>query len=440
MGNSSPSRWEPYGKTGRPTFRLDRQDPYLRLHCVTIFVRDQDRSLRFYVDQLGFSVVGDVHLKPGYRWVAVAPPDGSAILALVAPKPNSREYKLIGRATPVVFVTEDVLAQFKEWRQRGVRFQSTPRLRRIQYERHPPTQRSTDPSELPVEQAPIWGAVFTRFQDADGNSFALVGFDEISREIEAQRRAAAEKLDAERRAAQELEIAKQVQARLFPQTLPLLRTLDYAGICIQARQVGGDYYDFVNLGGGRVGLVVADILGKGIAAALLMANLQANLRSQYAMALDEPQRFLRSVNQLFCENTSDSAYATLFFAEYDDQAQRLRYANCGHLSALVLRRDTTLERLESTSTVLGLFKEWDCSIGERRLARGDTLLLYTDGITESFGEREEEFGEQRLAESLRRHCELPPQALLASIVDDVQQFSPHEQNDDITLIVAKCRA
>jgi serine phosphatase RsbU (regulator of sigma subunit) len=102
-------------------------------------------------------------------------------------------------------------------------------------------------------------------------------------------------------------------------------------------------------------------------------------------------------------------------------------------------RDDTLERLESTCTVLGLFKEWDCSIGERRLASGDTLLLYTDGITESFGEREEEFGEQRLVEALRRHRELPPQPLLASIVDDVQQFSPHEQHDDITLIVAKCK-
>jgi serine phosphatase RsbU (regulator of sigma subunit) len=407
---------------------------------VTIFVRDQDRSLRFYVDQLGFSLVGDVQLRPGYRWVAVAPPDGSAILALVAPKPDSREYKLIGRATPVVFVTEDVLAKFKEWRQRGVRFQSTPRLRRIQYERHPPAQRSTDPSELPVEQAPIWGAVFTRFQDVDGNSFSLVGFDEISREIEAQRRAAAEKLETERRAAQELEIAKQVQARLFPQTLPPLRTLDYAGICIQARQVGGDYYDFVNLGGGRVGLVVGDISGKGIAAALLMANLQANLRSQCTIALDQPTRFLRSVNQLFCENTTDCAFATLFFAEYDDQVQRLRYANCGHLPPLVLRSDNTLERLESTCTVLGLFKEWDCSIAERKLSSGDTFLIYSDGITESFGDGGEEFGEERLIDALRRHRDLPPQALLSSIIHDVQQFSAREQHDDITLIVAKCCA
>jgi serine phosphatase RsbU (regulator of sigma subunit) len=435
MGNSPSVR----GEEGS-TPRLDRQAPHLRLHCVTIFVRDQDRSLRFYVDQLGFSLVGDVRLKSDYRWVAVAPPDGSAILALVAPKPDSKQYKLIGRPTSVVFVTEDVLAKFKEWRQRGVRFQSTPRLRRIQYERQAPAQGATGASTPSGEQAPIWGAVFTRFKDVDGNSFALVGFDEVSREIEAQRRAAAEKLEAERRAAQELEIAKQVQAKLFPQTLPPLRTLDYAGICIQARQVGGDYYDFLHLGEGRLGLVVGDISGKGIAAALLMANLQANLRSQCAIALDQPQRFLRSVNRLFCENTTDGAYATLFFAEYDDHTRRLRYVNCGHLSALVLRSDNTLERLESTCTVLGLFKEWDCSIAERQLASGDTLVLYSDGITESFGDGEEEFGEERLIEALRRDRDLSPQALLPSIVHDVQQFSVHEQHDDITLIVAKCSA
>ena len=346
--------------------------------------------------------------------MAVAPPDGAAILALVTPKPDSDEYKLIGRSRQVVFVTEDVNAKFEDWCKRGVRFH------------HPP-------------QKPDWGGMFTSFEDDDGNSFALVGFDEMTRELDAQRRAIAEKLESERRAAQELEIAKQVQARLFPQTVPLLRTLDYAGICIQARHVGGDYYDFLSLGQDRVGLMIGDISGKGMAAALLMVNLQANLRSQCAIALDQPQRLLRSVNQLFYENTTESAYATLFFSEYDDKAQRLRYANCGHLSALLLRSDNTLERLDSTATVLGLFKEWDCSIGETHLFSGDTLALYTDGVTESFNEAGEEFGEQRLIDVLRRQRELSSKALLASIVDDVQHFSPHEQHDDITLIVAKCR-
>ena len=185
--------------------------------------------------------------------------------------------------------------------------------------------------------------------------------------------------------------------------------------------------------------MIGDISGKGIAAALLMAHLQANLRSQCAIARDQPQRLLRSVNQLFYENTPDNAYATFFYAEYDDKAKRLRYANCGHLSALLLHSDNTLERLDSTGTILGLFSEWDCSIAEREIVTGDTLALYTDGITESFNNAGEEFGEQRLIESLRRNCDLSTEALLASIVEDVQNFGAHEQHDDITLIVARCK-
>jgi len=415
-----------------------RQDPYFRLHCVNIFVRDQDRSLRFYVDQLGFHLAFDAKLQSGERWVAVAPPDGTAILALVAPKPDSQEYKQIGRATHVVFFTEDVAAKYQEWARRGVRFLSAPRLKRIKYD--PETQAAhAGDAMLLGEQTPIWGGVFARFRDIDGNSFSLVSFDEVTQAVEAQRRAIAAKLESERRAARELEIAKEVQARLFPQTLPELRTLDYAGVCIQARQVGGDYYDFLDLGPERFGLVIGDISGKGIAAALLMANLQANLRSQCAIALDQPQRVLRAVNQLFCENTPDGAFATLFFAEYDDRACRLRFANCGHLCGLLLRSDGSLERLDSTGTVLGIFKKWDCGIGERRLSPGDTLALYTDGITESFDGRGEEFGEERLIEVLERNRELTSQALLGAIVEEVREFSPQEQNDDITLIVGKCR-
>jgi serine phosphatase RsbU (regulator of sigma subunit) len=367
----------------------------------------------------------------------VAPPDGSAVLSLVAPSPKSPEHKLIGRATQVVFVTEDVLGKFREWRKRGVHFLHQPRLRRLKYEKRAPGAAAS-PQRL-TSDPPIWGGVFTRFEDVDGNSFALVSFDEESRAVEEQRRAAADRLEAERRAVHELEIATQVQARLFPQKLPRSRTLEYAGLCIQARQVGGDYYDFLELGRERLGLVIGDIAGKGIAAALLMANLQANLRSQCATALDQPRQFLRSVNQIFYENTIESAYASLFFAEYDESEQRLRYANCGHLCGLLLRRNDALERLDSTSTVLGLFPDWDCSIRERSLAAGDLFVLYTDGVTESFNEHGEEFGEARLVEALRRRRELPTEAMLASVVDEVRGFSPQEQHDDITLIVARCR-
>lgn len=418
---------------GVPTSEPKREQPHLRIHAVNVYVRDQDRSLQFYLDKLGFELAFDARLPNGQRWLAVTPPDGSAVLALIAPPAGTPEHKLIGRATQVVFVTEDVPAKFREWSKRGVRFRHTPRLRRMKYVRIDP---GAEAQEANAEQ-PLWGGIFTRFEDVDRNSFALLSLDEVSRAIEAQRRAAAEKLELEHRTAQELAIAKQVQARLFPQTLPPLATLEYAGVCIQARQVGGDYYDFLDLGKERLGLVVGDIAGKGIAAALLMANLQANLRSQCAIALDQPQRFLCSVNKLFYENTAENAYATLFFAEYNDRSGRLRYANCGHLCALLLRRDNKLERLDSTATVLGLFQEWDCSIGERHLLTGDTLALYTDGITESFNDADEEFGERRLVGALRRHRELPPPALLTAIVDEVRKFSPKEQHDDITLIVAK---
>src|SRR5262249_18451733 len=270
--------------------------------------------------------------------------------------------------------------------------------------------------------------------------FGLEGFDEVRRSLESRRQAHDQKLECERRAAQELEIAKQVQARLFPQIKPEVKTVEYAGICLQAGQVGGVYFDFRNRGPPRLGLIIGDVSGKGIAAALLMANLQAGLRSQSALAFGQPEALLRSVNRLFYDNSSDNAYASLLFVDYDDATRRLRYANCGHLSGLLLRRDGNVEQLASTSTLLGLFREWDCAMGEQELSPGDVLALYTDGITEARNERGEEFGEGCLIELLRQHRELPCQALLTVIVDAVQRFSSPEQCDDITAIVAKFRA
>jgi serine phosphatase RsbU (regulator of sigma subunit)/catechol 2,3-dioxygenase-like lactoylglutathione lyase family enzyme len=418
-----------------------RQEPFLRLQSVMVYVRNLDRSLAFYLELLGFQIVFDGRSQtgqPGQPWVVVGPPDGTANLTLIVPRTDSERFKQIGRASHVTFVTEDVLAKFREWSKRGVHFLSNPRLRRFKHALQSKSPLPNNSSDSTDHAPPIWGAVFSRFRDPDGNTFSLVSFDEVTHAVEAQRRMVAEHLEAERRAAQELEIAQQVQARLFPQTLPRMRTLEYAGICHQARQVGGDYYDFLDLGGERLGLIVGDISGKGIAAALLMANLQANLRSQAAVALDNPRRFLCSVNQLFCQNTFGGSFATLFFAEYDDTARRLRYINCGHLCALLLRAGDSLERLGSTATILGAFKEWDCEVEESQLFPGDTLALYTDGITEAFSPHREEFGEERLVEALRRHRALPPCELLSSVVDEVRRFSPHEQHDDITLIIAKC--
>jgi serine phosphatase RsbU (regulator of sigma subunit)/catechol 2,3-dioxygenase-like lactoylglutathione lyase family enzyme len=447
-----------------PTVHHAAVNPFLSIHAVRIYVRDVDRSLDFYLDQLGFHLVIDTRLQSGERWVAVSPSDGTTILTLVAPKPKSVEYKLIGRATQVVLVTSDVATKFQEWSKKGVRFSGTPRLRRIKYDAQPPPSSSAPHTATPGskqlspkllgEETPIWGSVSVRFRDIDGNTFSLVSFDELTHAVESQRRVAAEKLEAERRVIRELEIAKEVQSRLFPQFLPPLSTLDYAGSCIQARQVGGDYYDFLDLGSPQrlergatrtlaaaawhLAFVLADISGKGIAGALLMANLQANLRSRYALALDDLPRLLKSVNQLFYENSPDDRFATLFFAVYDDHSGEFEYANCGHNAALLFRADGSLERLASTSTVIGLFPRWECATRRITLAPGDLLVIYTDGVTEAFNETYDEFGEDRLVDTLCRHRDLCPEALLSAVVDEVRAFSPYEQHDDITLIIAKC--
>lgn len=408
----------------RCSFSPDRRDPYLRLNTVTVFVRDQERSLRFYLDQLGFSLAFDFHLPSGDRWLAVTPPDGTGMLLLAAASPGEDECKLIGCSTRISFLTEDISAKFEGWRERGVRFHGLP-------------------------QGQPGGPMSATFEDLDGNSFTLLELDEMTWEVESQRRAHAERRESEHRASLELEVARETQARLFPQTPPPLKTLDCHGACFQAREVGGDYYDFLDLGRERVGVVIGDVSGKGTAAALLMANMQAHLRNLCGMywnrpytpfALEQPGRLLQTVNRLLFENTSENTYSTLFFAEFDDSTQRLRYANCGHPSALVLRSDSRLERLEPTCTVLGLSKGWDCSVGECQLFPGDTLALYTDGVIESFNKAGEEFGEHRLVEALKQHRELPPPALLAALSDEVRQFSPHEQHDDVTFVVARCKA
>ena len=220
-----------------------------------------------------------------------------------------------------------------------------------------------------------------------------------------------------------------------------MKTVEYAGVCLQARQVGGDYFDFLNLGPQRLGLIIGDVSGKGIAAALLMANLQASLRSQSALAFDQPEALLRSVNRLFYDNTGDSAYASLFFADYDEATRRLRYVNCGHLSGLLVRSRRQGGAARVHQHAAGTVQEWNCSMREQELSPGDVLALYTDGDYRSRVTSDgEEFGERFLIESLQQHRDLPCQALLTALVDGVRRFSFQEQHDDITAIVAKFKA
>jgi sigma-B regulation protein RsbU (phosphoserine phosphatase) len=248
----------------------------------------------------------------------------------------------------------------------------------------------------------------------------------------------AEQMEVERRTEQEMQIARQVQSRLLPQQAPSLKTLDCCGKCIQTRAVGGDYYDFLDFGSGRLGLVLADISGKGMSAALLMANLQANLRGQYALALEDVPRLLRSVNQLFYRNTETCHYATMFFAIYDDATRRLRYVNCGHNPPIVIRANGDIVRLAATATVLGLFEEWDCDAAECALAPGDVLVIYTDGISEAGPNEDEQYGEERLIVTTGEHPLRSAKKIVDSILTDVQQASRGRQADDMTLIVATC--
>jgi serine phosphatase RsbU (regulator of sigma subunit) len=145
------------------------------------------------------------------------------------------------------------------------------------------------------------------------------------------------------------------------------------------------------------------------------------------------------VNRLFYKNTETSHYATMFFAVYDDETRRLRYVNCGHNPPMLVRASGAVEHLEATATVLGLFEEWECSVAELDLAAGDVLVIYTDGISEASPNEEDEFGEQRLIDTARRHRHRSADEVLEAIISEVQGFSQGEQADDMTLIVARCR-
>jgi serine phosphatase RsbU (regulator of sigma subunit)/catechol 2,3-dioxygenase-like lactoylglutathione lyase family enzyme len=406
MAPQPPPQWQ-----DPLTARLDSEKPYLRIAHTTTYIRDYDRTLAFYVDQLGFTLVADRRNDLGPRLVAVAPPDGSTLLALVVPEPGTPEELLVGTSKRLVFLTEDVEKVYQQWLARGVVF------------KHPP-------------QAAEWDGFVTSLEDPDGNLVNLAGFDRISEALELQRQEAAAKLEAERRATQELEIARDVQMRLFPQTVPTISNLDLAGLCIQSRSVGGDYYDFLDFGEDRVGIAIGDVAGKGIAASLLMVSLQANLRSQFSQIKHDLLRTLTTLNCRFYAASHEHVYATFFLAEYNGATRQLNYVNCGHLSGLLLRADNTIHRLDPTATVIGIFPDWEGTVATCTLLPGDALLLYTDGVTESALENDEEFGEERLIDALKRHRHHTAAQIAKLIRADLQQFDSKEQFDDITLIVA----
>ena len=238
---------------------------------------------------------------------------------------------------------------------------------------------------------------------------------------------------AQARVKSELEIARHVQQKLFPNQTRKLPGLEYAGRCVPAREVSGDYYDFLDIGAKEIGFVLADVSGKGVAAALLMANLQACFRSQSQESLRYPATMLRSVNKLFYDSTQPEHFATLFFGVYDDESRRLLYANCGHVPPILVRANGNTERLAPTGTVLGVFGNWTCEERSVDLQPGDTLVLFSDGVTEAGIESGEEFGEDGLLATIRSQSAADAETLVDSIIGAVAG----EKADDVTVVAIR---
>ena len=255
--------------------------------------------------------------------------------------------------------------------------------------------------------------------------------------VEKQARAAAERSQAAQEAKSELDIARLVQQRLLPQDARSTETLDYAGLCLPAREVGGDYYDYLDGNDGRVGFVLADVSGKGIAGAMLMANLQASFRSQTELALRDPRALLGLVNKQFHESTPTAFFCTLVFLQYDDATRRLRCVNCGHPSPILVRANGDVERIEAAALPLGIFAAWQCTEQAVTLEPGDTFLMFSDGVVEAGVEQDDEFGEQRVIEFLKENRATPVSKLLDKLVATVDAAA--RPGDDFTAVVLRAK-
>jgi sigma-B regulation protein RsbU (phosphoserine phosphatase) len=236
----------------------------------------------------------------------------------------------------------------------------------------------------------------------------------------------------------EISIAREVQSQLFPQTLPSLPGLQLGAICRPARVVSGDYYDFIKTGPDRLGIALADISGKGIFAALLMASLQASLRSTAMLDGDGGTADLVSkLNRHLFRNTSDDRYATFFYAVYDERVRTLTYTNAGHLAPFFIC-DGNVQELEEGGTVVGLFEEFPFTQGVINVGPGSLLVLFSDGLTEPENVYGEEFGRQRVRAEILRQMSVPPQRLAENLIASAEQWAgTPEQADDITVVVAR---
>jgi sigma-B regulation protein RsbU (phosphoserine phosphatase) len=239
----------------------------------------------------------------------------------------------------------------------------------------------------------------------------------------------------------EVEIAREVQERLFPQKLPPVAGLDYAGYCRPALGVGGDYYDFLALPQGHLGVAIGDVSGKGIAAALMMASLQASLRGEATRAPENLAAAVASVNRLVFEASADNRYATFFYGQYDPATRKFDYVNAGHNPPMLFHRASgrwTVTRLEIGGTVVGLIESFAYQQGCVSLTPGDLLVAYTDGISEAMNSADEEWGEDRMMQTVKTCDGLPAQQVLDRIFQDADTFvAGAKQHDDMTLVILR---
>ena len=232
----------------------------------------------------------------------------------------------------------------------------------------------------------------------------------------------------------EFEEARRIQRKLLPTTLPVIDGCEIATHWQPASGVGGDCFDAIAFGNSRVALSIADVVGKGIPAALLMSNLQAAVRA-FATEVAEPAALCHQVNRILCGRIAEGRFISFFYCIADTALGTLTYANGGHYPPVVVRADGTVERLECGGAVLGVFGDAVYEQGQIAIGTGDRIICYTDGVTEAHNALDEEYGEERLiaAAVANRACSAP--ALQARLADDVATFTSGAFQDDATLIV-----
>jgi sigma-B regulation protein RsbU (phosphoserine phosphatase) len=296
--------------------------------------------------------------------------------------------------------------------------------------------RAADPL-LPIVVMTGWGNVELAVEamHAGAQSFIQKPWDNAALVQILQRESAAGQVARQRgeQHARVLREALTIQRALMPATLPDTKLAQVAGTWQPADGFGGDCYDAFTFGPETLGLSIADIAGKGLPAALLMSSLQAAVRA-FALEGTSPDKLCASVNRLLAGQMIAGRFATLCYLRIDGERGTITYSNAGHNPPLLARANGDVERLEAGGMVLGVFPEADYVSGEVRIASGDRLLLYTDGITEVRDGSDEEFGDERLAAALKRSRHLDAPGLHAAVLAEVNTFATRGFQDDATLL------